>query len=997
MASFGKVLHLLDDRYLNLRDVFGNVEPLPKLVPYDDYKQTVLVYRMDADHELFMGLLQDFTARMSQQLSKELWSWWVQWEVDKNSVSARSPKKPRLHIDTAAQGQQPQHRAPAITVFERAVINPALMKEDDMLRCLADIVQAPSAVVPNYIEFLYRWVDYYEGDGKALKAALKCEIPSLWDFEYHPFLMPKQVKEKIKEHGVVAEEVKKAMTEKGQAGTVDVQRISSAIELTQGPPTMRMREKPDIAAFERQLAESERLQYREVKYGIQPQDLHRPVPPLINIPQDPKKRVKYYAACFRSRQRAVVHLLEAGVTMAQINSYVKNQPKLVIDTPVSNPSDQTGLRHYHKDAEAAQDHHVLNQKVRLQREKHVEIAISTKLAMEAQLAAASGESEGSSGVAFIPPTPSYPRPATMSVAMMDYLHAVKKTAVGERKINFVPGPLVGKMKSRLFKNARDRRFMQASDSSGKNLYNATQTIEDPGSDGISGSDLGEGSDDDNEDDDGSRPSAAAGPVHPTGPSNGPTTSVQAHNASNTSGQPVAMSPEQMARVEDYLRNLTPEQAARLIPVMDHARRQAVVNALTTNPLLPQVLAQHIAASSTRNQLLPSQPPAAPSSTNQIGSSGAPFQANNSTMSSTVSGAGPSRTVPTPFLPPAPVRPPTVAVAPGPHQPTLPFMPPPARPPHATPPSASGTSRQTYSQIQASSQSHQHPVGFANRPPNPPAGFSSFSYGQGMQQTPNTSSAPSQPPQVSRPQQVVGLIAPMPRPPQLPALPHAPSQAGLSTQGLPGVIQQSSTVPPPPTPGRTFNIEHFLALQRQHQQQQNALTLQQRIEEEEELRSLPEQLSHPAALVALRKSQRQHAAKTLAHTHAHAQRLPSPYTTMPTIHSPPAPPPPPPPPIPIQIYFPSIVLASPHSAPTDALLLGSLVPRSSTITLSSALFLPVSVWHNQLRKVQQRRFAVVEAYPRGAPAHAAAYDKLRVALGFVCDGEEREGKAGHAVD
>lgn len=72
MASFGKVLDLLDDRYLELQDVVGNTEPLPTLVPYEDYNQNVLVYYMDTNHEVVMGLIQDFTMRRAHEMNTEL-------------------------------------------------------------------------------------------------------------------------------------------------------------------------------------------------------------------------------------------------------------------------------------------------------------------------------------------------------------------------------------------------------------------------------------------------------------------------------------------------------------------------------------------------------------------------------------------------------------------------------------------------------------------------------------------------------------------------------------------------------------------------------------------------------------------------------------------------------------------------------------------------------------------------------------------------------------
>ena len=170
MASHGKVFDLFDDRYLELQDVMGNVEPLPMLVPYEQYRQHLIIYRMDTSHEIFLALLQDFTDRKAFETGKELWTWCVQWEVDETAtrqslVVPHSPKKPRL--DTVRPNLPPAQRlrrngAP-ITAQAR-VIDPELIREEDMLRILVDIVQVDSAVVPNFIEFLYRWIDFYEGD-----------------------------------------------------------------------------------------------------------------------------------------------------------------------------------------------------------------------------------------------------------------------------------------------------------------------------------------------------------------------------------------------------------------------------------------------------------------------------------------------------------------------------------------------------------------------------------------------------------------------------------------------------------------------------------------------------------------------------------------------------------------------------------------------------------------------------------------------------------------
>ncbi|KAF2625322.1 hypothetical protein BU25DRAFT_492965 [Macroventuria anomochaeta] len=451
MASFGKVLDLLDDRYLELQDVIGNVEPLPTLVPYEEYTQNVLVYRMDTNHEIFMGLIQDFTMRRAHETSKELWTWLVQWEVD-NSPPAQQPSSPKkVRLDTQQanalfKAPPTPRQTPALTIFERRTLDGALMLEEDMLRILIDIVQVASSLVPNFIEFLYRWVDYYEGDGKALKAALRWEIPSLWDFEYHPLVLPRDVGK----DSYTGKEDDTQSSGQGERRTRSASE-SKAAELRQSSPTKKMhaRPKPDLAAIELRTfysEESERLQYREVKFGIQPPKLEQPLPPLINIPRDQRKRTKYYAACFKSRQRALYLLLEAGVTMRQINNYQKLQTAHPKETP--EIGDGNGLRNYQKDAKYAQAQFELKDKQIKQRE----IAISNKLAVEAQLAATHAIPDGATGLPLIPPTPVYARKPEMAADMMQRIKETR--AKRDERINIVPKPLVDRMKSKVFENAR---------------------------------------------------------------------------------------------------------------------------------------------------------------------------------------------------------------------------------------------------------------------------------------------------------------------------------------------------------------------------------------------------------------------------------------------------------------------------------------------------------------------------------------------------------------
>ncbi|KAF2035468.1 hypothetical protein EK21DRAFT_54177 [Setomelanomma holmii] len=651
MASFGKVLDLLEERYLNLQDVIGHVEPLPTLVPYERYAQNVLVYRMDTHHELFMGLIQDFTARMAKELGKELWIWCVQWDVeDKQSTrldaSPPSPKKPRLqsdeHMDDPDE-QETQRKKPIIDVFNRRELDPELTKEEDMLRILIDIVQVDSTIVPNFIEFLYRWIDYYEGDGRALKAALKWEIPSLWDFDCHPLVLPadakkeaEQEEDRLNNEGIIQ---KNGQTSKSVGN-------GSAQQLLENLPTKKMREKPDLSALERHVEESERLQYREVKFGIQPPELHQPLPPLINIPRDPAKRVKYYSACFKSRQRAIVLLLEAGVSMQQISNYQKLQTEHPRETPGNgDPKDLKGLRYYHKDAAASQEYFTLKEKLQGEREKQQEITISNKLAVEAQIAAANSTSDGgTSGIPLIPPTPSYPRPTNMAADMLKRLRAAGVR--GDERVSFVPAPLVGKLKSKLFEGAKDRRLMQGPGRAVPGAYSprgqnrALPVAEDS-------------------DEDGSGSGESAADIDDVLPSINPATVSRDMAASGQPSQIPVRAPLQSAA----LLGAAASQASG---------HQAAVGG---NEATASFLAgsQHM-TTTTSGATLVFTPSSGPPSVSTAPSLDQPRGASMSSI-------------------PPPTQPQTVAVGSGPHHPSLPFMPPLNRPPALLAAPATGLSTQ----------------------------------------------------------------------------------------------------------------------------------------------------------------------------------------------------------------------------------------------------------------------------------------------------------------
>ncbi|KAJ4988169.1 hypothetical protein SVAN01_06265 [Stagonosporopsis vannaccii] len=605
MASFGTVLDLLDDRYLGLQDVTGNVEPLPTLVPYEEYSQNVLVYRMDTSLEIFMGMIQDFTMRRAAATRQELWTWLVQWEVDNTQPTQQllSPKKARLDAsrpDKLSKSPLTPRQSPALTILERRTLDGALMLEEEMIRILIDIVQAASSLVPNFIEFLYRWIDYYEGDGKALKAALASEIPSLWEFEYHPLLLPP-------EEMIEAYKSNKGMTD----GQWDVSAGNSdAAELRQSSPTKKMRTlpKPDLAEMELRALyteESERLNYREVKFGIQPPKLEQPLPPLINIPRDYQKRFKYYTACFKSRQRALYLLVEAGLSSRQVSNYQKGQTAHPKET--SGKGDGNGLRNYHKDAKFAQAHFQLREKQMKQRE----IAISNRLAVEAELAASNAVPDGASGLPLIPPTPSHVRRTGMEASLLRKLREMR--AKNKHKINIVPKPLVGRLKSKVFENA-EAPIMANSGCGASQCFLLTDLSgpEDlSNGDDSSSSQSSSSSDSDSVDgDSATAPATTSDPPRlpllrplPPRPPTIYTNAAPAPGGLNIlPGQtaPIAnptSSPDQSIppNIAAYIQNLTVEQAQRLVPLVNAQRER-----LLAHSSMPQ-----IPSSSTAGNAVPS--------------------------------------------------------------------------------------------------------------------------------------------------------------------------------------------------------------------------------------------------------------------------------------------------------------------------------------------------------------------------------------------------------
>ncbi|KAF2692174.1 hypothetical protein K458DRAFT_411826 [Lentithecium fluviatile CBS 122367] len=117
-------------------------------------------------------------------------------------------------------------------------------------------------------------------------------------------------------------------------------------------------------------------------------------------------------------------------------------------------------------------------------------------------------------------------------------------------------------------------------------------------------------------------------------------------------------------------------------------------------------------------------------------------------------------------------------------------------------------------------------------------------------------------------------------------------------------------------------------------------------------------------------------------------------------------------IPIQIYIPKIVLhpraGTTVDSATDCILLGHTSPNSTTLTLTHALFLSLTVWESTLNRVRQGRLTPLETYtpPPNHPRfragtgllnnpddikgpHKAVYEKVRCVYGFMANCGSRE--------
>ena len=1044
MATFGKVLDLLDDRYLKLQDVTGNVEPIPTMVPYQQYTEKVLVYRMDTPPYVFMGLLQDFTMRVAQEKGKELWTWCVQWEVEDPNLCVPTLKKPRLdggQSDTSSDAQHTKRKAPAMNIVERRTIDPDLMQEEELLRMLIAIVQVDSSLVPNCIEFLYRWIDYHDGDGKALKAALRHDIPSLWDFEDHPLVLPYSIRVTSK---LNATEGNKNVTLDAKSPIHD-----SVKKQSWSSSTKKVLEKPDLAIMEGKIEESERLRYREVKYGIQPPKLNQPIPPLINIPRDVRKRTKYYAACFKSRQCALSLLIEAGITTSQISNYKSRQKDHPRDTICK--TEGRGLRHYYKDAQSAQIRYLEVEKEMAFREKMMEITISNRLATEALLAARNAGDEGPSSVPLVLPTSNHGKraeAAAAAAAITSRIRAAK--ALSKEKIGIVPTPLVRRMKSKLFEGSVDKQtltslgypptldrlpdysttVLQAGLRAAVREYDEMHTTTlDPAADPDAPPEFQE-----------FRTSALQAD---------PYASQLTYGCSEFPSQPFSWTADSrydtLANMQNNGHYHSSESAQRLVALLSDGARQL----LSSGSGVPSTFSSVLNPSASASTTLPAP-------------------------ASSLPHLPPLPTLPAlPPLPALPTLPPIASAAnqsphPG-HPLTLPLRPPTTAvfPTLTSNSSLIDSLSRGFDEIERSIASRSLAM---PPPPAPVLGNSQPS----LYEDPRRSSVTSGP---NNSMMLASLDRPMPSQSASSALIQSASQTQQTSQPDLPYAAHTSFLPyaaGPSTPGmyvtsaqRPDNAEGWQDSTLQAQRMRNALSdsLDESSAPGMGLNStyggafipsgypsglsapfqVPQQFGAPPqpTLYVTAASQAANSfapaplqlppyqnqsnyseapGPSLSQPHNNTRRVPpsplnlagrppSPLTSLApsllatspfaaTTHS-----------VPIQIYFPKVVvpgnLVGPGGAKlgdgcvaeTDALLLGSCTPGSGKIVLSTAIFLPVGVWANTLRRAGRGTYRILETYEpvtenhpakiKSSSPHGAAYAKLRFAHSLISRSSDRE--------
>lgn len=549
MASHGKVFDLFDERFLKLQDVTGNVELFPLLVPYDNYWKSILLYRTREDHDVFLSMVQGFTDRMARLDNQELWSWFVQWKVEKPVATRQQgltpvTKKPKIsghsllptassydHTPQGPHSQQSVNKAADRRHFDRE-----LLKDQALQRILLSIVQIEDELVPNFIELLYQFIDLHEVDGYALRCAMEGEIPSLWDFEHHPTTLSPGIPEAST---MIKNKHKEEIKNRGKS-TLEVEQAAE---------------------------ESRRLQYREMKFGLQPPKKEDSKIPSVNVPKDTGKRIKYLAACYKSRTRAIALLREAGMEMDQIDNYDSDQQYPPLETPGEGKG--KGLANYYRNGIYAQEQARLREKM-----KKTESLMSTRLDFEAEqaeqdAALEAAETEAGPEQFEEPQRPSVPAPLiplTPRNTILGFpdpqVHRSIPSEVEEDLIDIVPVPLLGKLKSKLF--AKSRTQVQAfresyGDDSDRSWTPGPSPSEDDDEDGENG-----GGNNDN----GSESDAE---MEDIGEPNEQVEDSTGMNRTGSQPQDPAMMPTQRAPtnpgIAPYITNLNPEQRRSLTSIM----------------------------------------------------------------------------------------------------------------------------------------------------------------------------------------------------------------------------------------------------------------------------------------------------------------------------------------------------------------------------------------------------------------------------------------------
>ncbi|KAF2004964.1 hypothetical protein P154DRAFT_585230 [Amniculicola lignicola CBS 123094] len=433
MAAFGRILDLFDSGQLRVQDVRENVKPFPVLIPQEDYGRDILVYRLTQSHDVWVGLFQHITDQHARRTGKETWSWLIQWESspakdhDGPPLAKKSRKggyrmKYNLHSlfgltpAPKATGLLPKPKTITMSVDPRR-FDPTLLENREILRCLLEIVQCDSKVLPNYVEELYRLLDQYKRSGYALECAVLKEIPSLWLFEGHPVPLAKTTKQRE-----------------------DQTEIHSSKE------------------------QSQRLQYGEVKQGIQ-WPINKMSSQKFNLPTDPQKWAAYYWACWTCRKLAIALLLEAGIKMKQIQNY--KAAEVADPKETSEEGSGSGLDWYYHDRPFAQKQEIRNKKRAANLKKYTETLISRRLNVEAEKAVEDAAIQDGNGgplstehpllpPPLIPPTPrdvDSGFPSDSSVKADNILH-LRPTPFLRIDTIKIPDILSGKLKSIRFRNAK---------------------------------------------------------------------------------------------------------------------------------------------------------------------------------------------------------------------------------------------------------------------------------------------------------------------------------------------------------------------------------------------------------------------------------------------------------------------------------------------------------------------------------------------------------------